>query len=331
MLRNHSYLLILIFFLLPVSVLIAGEPAWILLEKGKAEFDKRNITESLDFLLQSVEKDSDYPEAEFWLGRVYEAQGQAVLAEEQYRRALDLSLYLRVPDDRIVIEYTLADLLLNLGEFRKSEALSILYGITDEEGASSASEVSLEHLYINLITVKGIDELLYLYRDKLDFSLKARRLLAEEAWKEGHYRSSLLLSTRVVLSLLTTSAERYRSIHTDWRFDIDLEKDKLSPDRDIRYPEISDGLADLLIRIFSSDKQLSNWLENEGFWSQLYLLSISLYAEGFSDSAESIWRLMVNQDSITGDFTPKSEAGQWGVLSQSQLREPFISVGSVSP
>jgi len=332
--KNHFRLLLFPLFLLmfPIStVLSAQEPPWILLERGRSEFEKRHITESLDYLLQAVESNPDYPEAEYWLGRIYEAQGQAVLAEEQYRRALDLSLYLRVPQDRIVYEYTLADLLLNQGPDRKAEALSLLYGIADSDGASTSAAVSREHSYMELITEEGIDELFFLYRDETGYSLKARRILGEQAWNAGQYRSSLLLSTRVILSMLTTAADRYRIFHPEWRFDIDVEKDRTNPDRDVRYPGRSDGISDFVSRIYSSDEYLAAWLEDNGFWPQLYLLSISLYAGGYSENAESIWNLMVNRDDVTGELTPLPEAGRWGLLSGSQLKEPFISIGSISP
>jgi len=332
--KNHFRLLLFLsfLFLIPIStVLSAEDPPWMLLEKGKGEFENRNITESLDYLLQAVELDPDYPEAEFWLGIIYEAQGQAVLAEEQYRRAIDLSIYLRVPQDRINYEYKLAELLLNLGESRKSEALSILYGIADSEGASTSAVISREHSYMELITGEGIDDLFFLYRDEVGFSLKARRILGEQAWDAGQYRTSLLLSTRVILSMLTTAAERYRLVHPEWRFDIDEDKDRQNPDRDVRFPGKSDGLSDMLFRVYSSDGALSEWLEEEGFWPQLYLLSISLYAEGFSENAESLWNLMVNRNEISGEITALPEAGRWGQLSRSQLMEPFISIGSISP
>ena len=331
MLKIILRLLLLLFFSLSVVLPAVAEPAWILLEKGRAEFEKRNITESLDLLLEAVEKNADFPEAEYWLGRVYQAQGQSVLAEEQYRRALDLSIYLRVPQERYLIEYTLADLLLNLGEEREAEAVSILYSIIDEDTHPGSASVHQEHSYVNLVTGEGIDELLYLYRDELNFSLKARRMLGELFWDEGAYRTSLLQSTRVILSLLTTSADRYRSFNTGWRFDIDTDEDNLNPDRDVRYPGDSDGVSDLLNRIYSSDQYLASWLEEEGFWPQLYLLSISLYAEGYSKSAESIWKLMVNQNDTSGEITPKREAGRWGVLASRQLIKPFISIGSISP
>ena len=83
--------------------LTAQQPPWILLEHGRSAFERRDLTAALDALLDAVEADNEYPEAEFWLGRIYEAQGQLILAEEQYRRALDLSLYLRVPMMRCYI------------------------------------------------------------------------------------------------------------------------------------------------------------------------------------------------------------------------------------
>jgi tetratricopeptide (TPR) repeat protein len=331
MTRNKPRLLFIFLFIFISYGVSAGEPAWILLEKGKAAFEKRNITESLDLLLQAVEQNTDYPEAEYWLGRVYEAQGQAVLAEEQYRRAIHLAIYLMVPEDVITYKYTLAELLLNQGVEREGEALSIFYGIADEEGASDPGVLSLEHSYIEQITENGIDDLLYLYRDELRSSLKARRILGELSWENGKYRSSLLYSTRVVLSLMTTAAEQYRFMHSDWRFDIDEKNDQLNPDRDVRYPGASDGASDMIDRIYSSDKKLSDWLESEGFWPQLYLLSISLFAEGFRDSAESLWEMMVVRDETRGTVNPRPEAGKWGILAEKQLEEPFISNGSISP
>ncbi len=331
MFKINIRLLSILLFLFIISDLYAEEPAWILLEKGKAAYDQRRITESMDFLLEAVEQESDYPEAEFWLGRVYEAQGQAVLAEEQYRTALKLSIYLMVPRDRITYEYALADLLLNLGESRVMEAEAVLFGIANEEGASDPASLNLEHQYMNLITENGLDDLLYLYRDELGMSLKARRILGEKAWDAGHYRSSLLHSARVVISLLTTASERYLSNHPEWRFDIDIQKDKENPDRDIRYPGRHDGAADLIDRVYESDKLLAGWLEYEGLWPQLYLVSVSLYAEGFTEAAESVWQLMVLPDTLSGLSVLRPEAGRWSTLALRQLEEPFISVGSLSP
>ncbi len=311
--------------------LSAEEPAWILLEKGKAAFDQRKLTECLDYLLETVEQNPEYPEAEYWLGRVYEAQGQPLLAEEQYRMAINISIYLRVPEDNILYRYALAELLMNQGPGRTLEAVAILFGIADDEGASQPSTLALEHQYMKLITGHGIDELVYLYRDELTTSLKARRILAETAWDAGHYRSSLLHSTRTVLSLLTTSAERHRSTYPEWRFDINPLEDAENPDRDVRYPGRSDGVADLIERVYTSDEALSRWLEREGFWPQLYLVSVSLFAEGFGDTAESLWKLMIITDPLSGFPLPRPEAGLWGKLAIKQLGEPFISVGSLSP
>lgn len=311
--------------------LSAEEPAWILLEKGKAAFDRRNLIECLDYLLETVEQNPEYPEAEYWLGRVYEAQGQPLLAEEQYRMAINLSIYLRVPEDNILYRYALAELLMNQGPGKTLEAVAILFSIADDEGASQPSNLALEHQYMKLITGHGIDELVYLYRDELTTSLKARRILAETSWDAGHYRSSLLHSTRTVLSLLTTSAERHRLIHPEWRFDINPLEDAENPDRDVRYPGRSDGVADLIERVYTSNEALSRWLEREGFWPQLYLVSVSLFAEGFGDTAESLWKLMVITDQLSGFSLPRPEAGLWGKLAIKQLEEPFISVGSLSP
>ncbi len=331
MINVRIRLLVLLVVFSGSGIVTAVEPAWVLLENGKTSFEERNLTEALDLLLDAVELVPEYPEAEYWLGRVYGAQGQPVLAEEQYRRAINLSIYLRVPEDNIYYRYSLADLLLGQGQDRALEAEALLHGIADEEGASDASTLGLEHQYMKLITEKGLDELAYLYRDELTFSLKARRILGEKAWNEGRYRSSLLHSTRSVLSMLTTAADNYRVVYPDWRFDIDPTRDAENPDRDVRYPGMADGTSDLIERVYESGETLASWLETEGFWPQLYLVSVSLYANGFTDTAIPIWELMVDTDGLSGITSARPEAGIWGRLALKQLEEPFISVGSLSP
>lgn len=327
----RSGFLLLILFFAAVSIFGAEYPAWILLEKGRSSLAQKNLPEALDYLLDAVELQREYPEAEFWLGRVYEAQGQIILAEEQYRRAIELAIYLRVPQDLTLIQYRLARLLLNQGQERALEAESILYGIANSGGASSRSGILLEHQYIARLTEGGIDELVFLYRDDLGGSLEARKLLGEIAWKRGNYRSALLHSMRAALSILTTAAERYRSMHSDWRFDIDAAKDVQNPDRDVRFPGRSDGAGRLIMLAYEEDGPLVEWMEAAGLWPVLYLLSVSLYAEGFENIAASIWELMVVRDSPGGTHSPRIQAGHWGVLAGEQLKRPFISADSLSP
>ena len=310
---------------------VAREPAWILLERAKAAFDERNLTAALDFLLDAVEAEDEFPEAEYWLGRVYAAAGQSVLAEQQYRRAMDLSIFLRVPQERFEIAYSLADLLLRLGKERRSDARAVLSGIIDAEGASSPAEINLEHRYVDVLIERGLDELIYLYRDPLGVSLKARRIMGETAWEDGRYRSALLHSSRTVLAMLSTAAEHYRGQYPEWRFDIDVPRDELNPDRDVRYPGETDGTAALLRRIEQGGPDILLWFEENGFWAQLYLLSVSLYAQGHSASAASLWRLMAPPDSLDGSPSPLPAAGTWGILASAQLNEPFISRGSLTP
>ena len=220
---------------------------------------------------------------------------------------------------------------MNQGFDRTLEAEAILSGLADEEGASLPENITLDHQYVRILTGSGLDELLFLYRDELKTSLKARRMLGEMAWIDGRYRTSLLQSGRVVLSLLTTAAEAYRAAAPEWRFDIDPVADAEQPDRDVRYPGPSDGAADLIERILSSSDELSRWLDEEGLWSQLYLLSSSMLAEGYEATAESIWSMMVLENRLTGEVNPRPEAGQWGRLAARQLEEPFITTGSLSP
>ncbi|OQX28912.1 MAG: hypothetical protein B0D92_06400 [Spirochaeta sp. LUC14_002_19_P3] len=301
----------------------AEDIPWVLLEQGKAAYEARDIARSMELVLKALELTEEYPEAEYWLGRLYAVQGQDVLAEEHYRRALRLALFLRVPEDEFLISYSLAQLLLDTN--RREEAEIILMELANMEGASSRNEINFEHRGLDVLTTAGIDELVYLYRSELHQSLQARRMLGLIAWEDGRYRSSLLHSARTVLSLLSTASRHYREFNSEWRFDIDLIEDPKHPDRDDRYPGPTDGTADLLFLVQAYIPGLMDWMLSEGFWQQFYLLSVSLYAEGYSEIAQSLWRLMAP------DGRAREEAGLWGNLAVHQLKEPFITSGSLEP
>ncbi len=321
-----------LFFLLSVSGLwAADEPSWILLERGKNAFEQRQLSESLDYTLKALDSDTEFPEAEYQLGRIYQAQGQPVLAEEQYRRALSMAVYLRVPAQAVNYRYSLASLLLDRGPERRLEAESILLGLANDEGFSRPQTIALSHRYIQTLSEGGIDNLLFLYRDELDASLQAHRLLGEMAWEEGRYRSALLHSTLTVLSLLSTASRIYLEHFPDWRFDIDMVIDPKQPDRDVRYPEAWDGAAFLLQEVSVNLPDVYSWLSAEGLWEELYLLGCALYAEGMSESARSLWRLLTVENSLEGTYSALPETGIWGRLAVRQMQEPFISQGSLAP
>ncbi len=181
------------------------------------------------------------------------------------------------------------------------------------------------------MTEEGIDALLFLYREELGKSLRAHRLLGEMAWDDGRYKSALLHSCLTVLSLLSSGADVCRELFPDWRFDIDAAADALQPDRDVRYPESYDGVSRLLQKLAETSPRVMSRLESEGLWVQLYLLGSSLYAEGYVDSARSLWQVLVLRDEVEGVFLARPEAGLWSRLAVRQLGEPFISRGSLAP
>ena len=188
-------------------------------------------------------------------------------------------------------------------------------------------KINLEHRYVDVLIQGGLDELIYLYRDPLGVSLKARRIMGETAWEDGRYRSALLHSSRTVLAMLSTAAEHYRAEYPDWRFDIDSVLDEQNPDRDVRYPGGTDGTAALLRRIEQGRADILRWFEENGFWAQLYLLSVSLYAQGHSAAALSLWQLMAPPDPLGGDPQPLSAAGTWGILASAQPRRALYQPG----
>ena len=327
------YVIFLSMLLITFPVWPQQDLAWLYLSKGINAYMDGRFEESLGHFQTALNRNSEYPEAQYWMGKLYEAQGSAVLALEHYRNALRFSPYLRNREDEISILYSMSDVLIQMGDDSREEALQILYRIVDSQEEELARGLQQGYRYVNLLSEKGLDQLVYLYRDDLNASFEARKRLAELSWEAGEYRSALLNSTRVVLSFMSRLSDEYRKKYPSWRFDINTMEDRENPDRDIRFPGMTDGISELIGRVYDSEPFLTDWLEKEAFWAYMYLLSISLYATGAEESARSIWSLIVfdGNPEIPEEEKKRLESGRWGRLASRQLESPFISAGSISP
>ena len=66
---------------------------------------------------KALETFGSSPEIEYWIGRVFEAGGEYILAERQYEAALEEQKLLLVPDDVLSIRYRLAEVNFAGGDF----------------------------------------------------------------------------------------------------------------------------------------------------------------------------------------------------------------------
>lgn len=327
---------------------------WLLLEKGKGYFRDRDFATSLNYFSLAQEKGAIFPEVEYWIGRIYEEEGELVLAEEQYLKAYSLHKYLYIQDDKYEIAYRLSRLYLNRQAWDSYE--DILLGLIQDEMGRNMAQVEQEHLLVRVIKERGIDELLFLYRNQYRYSLRALRELGVFYYKQGNYRSALIHNLYAVMSGFSAGADGLLEVFPEYQYPRSLEqlrdwdplylaeelesriqrfrpdflfpRDPLSREFKDQQAAIDRGLAILDEEgdpyrfsglLYSLQKMglrsgVYTYLKEQGFYSSLYYLAGSLYGEGFENQARELWEVLYRSEN----------AGNWALEASMQLENPHL-------
>lgn len=249
------------------------------------------IGDSLDRLLEAAAALRSYPEAEYWIGRVYLVEGELRLAELQFKRAYDMRESLEIPEDRFVILEALAGIYRDQARWRDYE--ETLGEIVDAAPLFAENEDFLRGAMERSLAEEGFDKFMILYRVDLGASLAATVELGEHYLRNGRPQALIHLAagangmlTRIIGHLKEEDPSFvYRNLPT------------------------------MLERI-EADRELSRYAEEVGLFRALYYLGEALVAQGYRDSARGIWRALAR----------KSAQAPWSALSEKALgRAPGAS------
>ncbi len=254
-------------------------------------FPKDSFNDSAEAALKALGLLKDYPEAEFWIGEVFRAEGELGVALEQYQRAYDLRNRLEVPDFALEILYRTADLRKIRQEYTLMESayLEILESDTLWSGSGNSF---VKNSMNRILENNGVDQFLRVYRYNNYQVEKAHRELGLYYYSSGrHVKAAdhllfafLIQNSIIIQNLLDTQF--------DYRFS---------------------GAADVFDQIFV-DEPLQEYASNVEYYKVMYYLGASFYGSGNLTVARNFWRLLEN----------KPEAGEWSTRAESQLASPFI-------
>ena len=334
-------------------------PVWVLMEKGKASYRQGDFASALTYFTYSRNKGAVLPEGEYWIGRVYEEEGELPLAILQYEKALEQSRYLYVAGDKTEIVYRLAEAYMKSEQPDRYEYQLQL--LIDEEVERSRDVVEREHLYVSTLKEKGLDELLYLYRLDYHQSLRAFRELGTYYYKKGEYRSGVLYNLYAVMTFYSLGIEQLIREEPDFQFPRNREKlleyDPLSYyddiERELRRVDSGfsfvreEGSRNLLnpssqvgealerlreenvpyyysgigyaLNLFKKSRALLPFMEENNIYQSLYYLACSLYGEGYENRAREIWSVLEKD----------SQGEGWSRRAEDQLASPHIDKNSV--
>ncbi|HUW42433.1 MAG TPA: hypothetical protein VMV90_15605 [Rectinemataceae bacterium] len=214
-----------------------------------------------------------YPEADYWIGKIYLAEGESRLAELQFKRAYDEREAFDSPDQAYVLLGALARLYRDQGNMNEYE--SSLLAITGDTILFAKKSDYLRLAMERTLSTRGIDSFMSLYRLDEAFPLRAYSELGAFYLENGRPLAVIYLAAAVdtELSRCISSIKEYEPAYQ------------------------FGGLAELLGRI-RADRDLAAYADESGLYQDLERLGEALAAEGYRDSARGIWRVLAAEPGI---------------------------------
>lgn len=274
-----------------VPAITSNDPSWLLLELGKNAFRAKDFGQALDYFRASVAKGGVTPEAEMWIGRVFEEEGELDLAENQYQRALSNSSQFEIPGEATSILYDLARIYFNTNQYGKYEV--ILNRIVSKDTQfSDPKETFTRQAMARVLKNNGLDRLLVLYRITDKASLQAHSDLGELDYRTGRYSDAILNLTFSTITVLTVAVDAFKA----------------------RDPEFDFSTVGNLLTMAEKDKRVGQYLTSTNLFRDLYYLAAALYADGSTERAKSVWNVVTK-------WAPQDK---WFRRSVAQLKKPYI-------
>jgi len=325
-------------------------PGWILFEKGKYLYEQGDLSSALEMINLSAGDGVLTPEAIYWVGKIYQAEGDYLLASRRYEEALEDARFLYIPETKWDIYYSLSEIYLNEKDFDSYE--QILLTIFDDEMKRNTEIIRREHSYVQVLKTEGLDKLLLLYRLKLTYSLEASSRLGRFYNSEELWKSALIKNLYPLLTVFTAGIESLISKYPDFSFPVDMdeawEADKeflissyedfcsesgvdfqftrdfkslepISIEDDIkkaetiiknRYPHFS--MTPSAYTLLKIEYHNHSFLDMDALYSSMYFLAEALYREGFGESADKLWAIL--------DMSRNQSS--WKKLAESKLDNP---------
>jgi tetratricopeptide (TPR) repeat protein len=237
----------------------------------------------------------DYPEAEYWIGETYRAEGELGIALRQYRKAYEQKAALAEFGFETEILYRIADIHRIRQEYNEMEARLLeilggdaLWGQSGDSFVRAAMTRTLE----DPGEKNRINRFLTLYRYSNQKVLRAHELL-------GYYYYA---SSRYV----------HAAEHLMFVF---LIQNSIFIDEIIRrrFDYTFTTLDDLLNEI-AAQPPLAAFFEETDYFKTIYYLGAALYGNGKPAPARDFWTFL----------SRRPDAGEWRNRAEAQLRSPYL-------
>ncbi|OHE62598.1 MAG: hypothetical protein A2Z99_05120, partial [Treponema sp. GWB1_62_6] len=213
-----------------------------------------------------------YPEAEYWIGEAYRAEGESAIALKQYQKAYALRDLLEVHDEGRDILYKIAELQAERLEYPAMEA-SLLEILKEDILWTSGSSAFIRDAMSRTLADEGLDRFLLLYRYSSPWALRAHRDLGLYFYRSGRHDRAAAHLTFAFLIQVTVLIDEIKRSESEWK---------------------ATTLPDILDRAEKRESAVE-YLADTGFYRTVYYFGASLYAVGRGKSAIELWRAVANR------------------------------------
>jgi tetratricopeptide (TPR) repeat protein len=262
-------------------------------------YPKELLGGSVRRVLEEVDRHKAYPEAEFWMGEAYRAEGELGMALRQYQKALDERSLLETPGFEVEILYRIVEIHRIRQEYQEMENRAREILADSNRDVLWSENIFARAAMSRILENDGIGRFLTLYRYNNTQVEKAHRLLGLFYYASNRHLQAAEHLMFVFLIQNTVLIEEAMRRQYDFTF---TTLDSLM--------EAIQRMPDLLL-----------FLEETEYFRSLYCLATSLYATGKLLPARQIWTFL----------SSRQEAREWQTRAQSQLRNPFIDRAIESP
>ena len=262
-------------------------------------YPKENLDNSVRRALEEINRLKAYPEAEFWLGETYRAEGELGLALRQYRTAYDLRSNLETPGFDLEILYKIAEVLRIRQDYQEMEKTMVEILDTPDRDLLWMGEGFARAAMMRTLENEGVNRFLTLYRYNNYQVERAHRFLGFYYYTSSRHNQA---AEHLMFAFLIQSTMLMEEISRQ-QFDFAFTN------------------LDAMLNSVSRRQDLRDYLDETEFFRTLYFLGTSLYATGRQLPARQFWTFLAG----------RPEAGQWQTRSQSQLRSPYIDRAQEMP
>lgn len=278
--KLKSFSLVLFLFVsLSVYPVSSEKPLWISYQEGIKFFKEHKFSDAMAVFKTCTLENPTYPEAEYWIGKIFEIEGEFELAKRQYLKALEPSSLnaLNIADFEFTIRSALAGVYEKTGEsnLQINEILTIIN--KDSWYSSTKGKQDLNAIY-KLWLDKGINRVFELYRIQNRRFSDYYAMAGEFYYYNGRIEEAIKMLSVSALSIFSELAEIQKKMHPDFIFTNKENFEKRYLDTSIPKELYELHLYDIadLVKLSMVDPEIGLYLEKANFFKTIYYLGLSL-------------------------------------------------------